>query len=101
MRVGQKQQKKSDSSENETEITRMPTLTPSNTESEKEKRGLGVEEVPVVTQAAYAELPQEKTDDDLADSKDKEPKDVIKLFAHFICKLSNMNRTAPIVLSLE
>jgi hypothetical protein len=50
---------------------------------EKERRGLGVEEVPVVTQAANAELPQEKTDDSLADSKDKEPKVVIKLCAHF------------------
>ncbi len=49
----------------------MPTPTPSNTEPEKEKRGLGVEEVPVVTQAADAELLQEKTDGASAYSKDK------------------------------
>ncbi len=41
----------------------------------------------VVIQAADAELPQEKTDDSLADSKDKEPKVVIKFCAHFLCNL--------------
>ncbi len=61
---------KSDSSENETEITRMPTPTPSNTEPEKGKRGLG-DEVPVVAQAPEAELLQEKTDGASAYSKDK------------------------------
>jgi hypothetical protein len=65
----------------------MPTPTPSNTEVEEEKRGLGVEEVPVVAQAPDAELPQEKTDDSLADSKHKEPKVVIKFCAHFLCNL--------------
>ncbi len=72
---------KSDSSEIETEITRMPTPQPTNTEPGREKRRLGVEE---------PQIPQEKTDSASDEPKDKEPKDIIKvkrvcnkLFARF------------------
>ena len=68
---------KSDSSEIETEITRMPTPQPTNTEPGR----LGVEE---------PQIPQEKTDSASDEPKDKEPKDIIKvkrvcnkLFARF------------------